>query len=131
MKYVNATAAGLLALMCVAGCNNAKSPDAVANDTAAAEQKADAKVADAQNDASKDDANMQAKVDDKAVALNNTEAKGAYDVALKQADGTHDVALEKCKAYGGDAQKKCKDQADADYDAAKANAKASEVAKTQ
>jgi hypothetical protein len=34
------------------------------------------------------------------------------------------VALQKCDALSGDSQKACKDQADAKYDLAKANAKA-------
>jgi hypothetical protein len=37
----------------------------------------------------------------------------------------------KCNAVSGDAQAKCKDMADADYNAAKANAKASEVSTRQ
>jgi hypothetical protein len=38
--------------------------------------------------------------------------------------------LAKCQGLSGGAQKKCKDQADADYAAAKANAKAGETART-
>jgi hypothetical protein len=125
------TAAGILCIALLAACNNAKSPEAVANDTAAAQSKAAKDVADAQKDAATDNAKIEAKVDDKSMELANTEAKGAYDVATKKADGMHDVALEKCKLLDGAAQKKCKDQADADYDAAKANAKRMEVSKTQ
>ena len=86
---------------------------AVANDVAAAQQSA------------------AGKVEEKSKDLNNSDAKGAYDVALAKADGDHKVALEKCEALNGDAQTKCKDMADADYDATKANAKASEVAAKQ
>jgi hypothetical protein len=50
---------------------------------------------------------------------------------LARAEGNHKVALEKCNAVSGDAQSKCKDMAGADYDAAKANAKASEVSTKQ
>jgi hypothetical protein len=88
------------------GCNNAKSPDAIANDVAKTEQKADAKV------------------DDKLKSLNNTDAKGTYDVAMTAAEGDHNVALEQCNALSGAAQKDCKDKADADYDLVKARAKA-------
>ena len=105
MKYVLLISATLLVVMGLARCNNAKSPDAVATDTAAADQKAATKVADAQNKASKDNAKMQATVDDKAADLSNTEAKGAYDVAMKQADGAHDIALQQCQALAGDSQK--------------------------
>jgi hypothetical protein len=97
--------AGAIAIA-LCGCNNAKSPDAVANDAAKTEQKAEAKV------------------DDKLKDLNNKDAKGVYDVTITAAEGDHNVALEQCKAVSGAAQKDCKDKADADYDLAKARAKA-------
>jgi hypothetical protein len=93
-------------VMALSGCNNAKSPDAVASDVAKAEQRADAKV------------------DDKLKDLNNKDAKGIYEVAMTAAEGDHKVALEQCDALSGAAQKDCKDKADADYDLAKARAKA-------
>jgi hypothetical protein len=114
----------LLLAAAVAGCNNAKSPDAVANDVAAAQAKRASEVADAKQSAAKDANSAEAKVDDKTNDLNSVNAKGAYDVAMAQADGDHKVALQKCDAVSGDAQKACKDQADAKYDLAKANAKA-------
>ncbi len=114
----------LLFAAAVSGCNNAKSPDAVAKDVAAAQAKRASEVADAKQDAAKDANSAEAKVDDKTNDLNNVNAKGAYDVAMAQADGDHKVALQKCDAVSGDAQKACKDQADAKYDLAKANAKA-------
>jgi hypothetical protein len=114
----------LLALGAVAGCNNAKSPDAVANDVANAQAKRAAEVADAKQDAAKASDKAEAKIDDKATDLNNVNAKGAYDVAMAQADGDHKVALQKCDALSGDSQKACRDQADAKYDLSKANAKA-------
>ena len=108
-----------------------QSPGAVANDVAAAQQKAAENVADVRKDASKDNVSATDKVNDKSKDLNNVEAKGAYDVALARVEGNHKVALEKCDAVSGDAQSKCKDMADADYNAAKANAKASEVSTKQ
>lgn len=125
------TALCILTLAELAGCHNAKSPDAVANDVAAAQQKAAENVANVRKDASKDNASATVKVDDKSKDLNNVEAKGAYDVALARAEGNHNVALESCNAVSGDAQSKCRDVADADYDASKANAKASEVSTKQ
>jgi hypothetical protein len=122
-KLVISTAA-VLAIAALSGCNNAKSPDAVANDVAAAQAKRASQVANAKQDAAKDENKAEAKVDDKTNDLNNVNAKGAYDVAMAQADGDHKVALQKCEAASGDAQKACKDQADAKYDLAKANAKA-------
>jgi hypothetical protein len=122
------SAVAVLAVAAVSGCNNAKSPDAVANDVAAAQAKRAATVADAKQDAAKDENKAEAKVDDKTNDLNNVNAKGAYDVAMAQADGDHKVALQKCEAVSGDTQKACKDQADAKYDLAKANAKAMQAA---
>lgn len=114
----------LLAVAAASGCNNAKSPDKVANDVASAQAKRAAEVADAKQDAAKDSNKAEAKVDDKTSDLDNVNAKGSYDVAMAQADGDHKVALQKCDAFSGDSQKACKDQADAKYDLAKANAKA-------
>jgi len=122
---------GILAFALLGGCNNAKSPDTVANDVSTAEQKSTNEVADAQKDAAKDIAAASEKVDDKSKDLNNVEAKGAYEVAMAKADGDHKVTLQQCDALSGDAQSKCKSQADADYAAAKANAKANEVAQKQ
>jgi hypothetical protein len=114
-----------------AGCNNAKSPDAVSKDVATAEQKASNEVANRENDASKDISKGADKVGDKLADLNGAAAKDAYGIALAKADGDRKVALANCEALNGDAQKNCKDQADADYNAAKANAKAAEVSDKQ
>jgi hypothetical protein len=124
MQKLMISLAALLAIGGMSGCNNAKSPDAVAKDVAAAQAKRASEVADAEQSAAKDSSKAEAKVDDKTNDLNNANAKGAYDVAMAQADGNHKVALQKCDALSGDSQKACKDQADAKYDLAKANAKA-------
>jgi hypothetical protein len=126
-----AMVAGLMALGALGGCNNAKSPDAVSGDVASAQQTANENVADAQKDAAKDNADALAKSADQNKDTIETEAKGAYDVAVARAGGDHKVALQKCEALAGDAQKNCKDRADADYDAAKANSKATETAQKQ
>ena len=76
----------LLAIAAASGCNHAKSPEAVANDVAAAQAKRASEVADAKQDA-----------------------------AMAQAAGDHKVALQKCDALSGDSQKACKDQADVRY----------------
>ena len=123
-KKTTVSLVALLAVAAASGCNNAKSPDAVANDVAAAQAKRASEVADARQEAAKDSNQAEAKVDDKTNDLNNANAKGAYDVAMAQADGDHKVALQRCDGLSGDSQKACKDQADAKYDLAKANAKA-------
>jgi hypothetical protein len=116
--------AAVLASSALAGCNNAKSPDAVAKDVADARAKRDSEVASAKQEAAKSEGKAESKVDDKTADLNNANAKGAYDVAMAQADGDHKVALQRCDSISGDSQKACKDRADAQYDLAKANAKA-------
>jgi hypothetical protein len=103
---------GTAALVMLAACNNAKSPDAAAHDIAAADKSASHEIADAQQQAQKD---MSA---------------DAYNVAIAQADGDHKVAIQKCETLQGHDQQICKDRADADYDAEKANANAAKVAQT-
>ncbi len=120
-----------LAVLFAAGCNNAKTPDVVEKDVAVAEQKAATEVAANQNDASKDIGKAADKVDDKLADLNNTVVNDAYSVAVAKADGDRKVTLAKCEALSGDAQKSCRDQADADFAAAKANAKAAQVSAKQ
>jgi hypothetical protein len=112
------------AVLLAAGCDSAKSPDTVAKDVAAAEQKAATEVANSEKAAEKDLNKAADKVDDKLIAFNNAAAKDAYDLAVAKADGDRKVALANCLSLGSDAQKSCKDQAEADYGAAKANAKA-------
>jgi hypothetical protein len=131
MNKLSVLILGMSAIIGAAGCNNAKSPDAVANDVAAAQQKSASEVADAEKSAAKKADSAETKVEEKKQDLNETEAKGAYDVATTKAEGDHKVATEKCMTLAGDAQKACKDQADAKYDMAKANAKASEAAQKQ
>jgi hypothetical protein len=120
-----------LAVLIMAGCDSAKSPETVSKDVATAEQKASTEVANSEKNAEKDLNKAADKVDDKLVAFNNTAAKDAYNLAVAKADGDRKVALANCLALGGDAQKSCKDQADADYGAAKANAKAAAVSLKQ
>jgi hypothetical protein len=120
-----------LTIAFAAGCNNAKSPDAVANDVARAEQKASTEVANSENSAAKDMGKAADKVDDKMADMNNSAAKDAYKITVAQADGDRKVALAKCTALSGDAQKRCSDQADADYNAVKAAAKSAEAGEKQ
>jgi hypothetical protein len=110
--------------LCLAACNNAKSPDTVAKDVATAEQKASTEVAKSEDSAAKDLNSAAGKVDDKVVAFNNAAAKDVYNLTIAKADGNRKIALANCESASGDAQKLCKDQVEADYAAAKANAKA-------
>jgi hypothetical protein len=112
------------AFLLAAGCDSAKSPDVVAKDVAKAEQKAETEVANSEKAAEKDLNKAADKVDDNVIAFNNAAAKDAYNLAVAKADGDRKIALANCLSLGGDAQKSCKDQAEADYGAAKADAKA-------
>jgi hypothetical protein len=125
------TSAMAMAVLIIAGCDSAKSPDTVAKDVAAAQQKATAELTNSEKAAEKDLTKAADKVDDTLVNLNNAAAKDAYNVAVAKADGDRKVALANCLALGGDAQKTCKQQAEADYGAAKANAKAAAVSLKQ
>ena len=125
------TSAMTIAVLIIAGCDSAKSPDTVAKDVAAAEQKAASEVAKSEKAAEKDLNKAADKVDDTLVNFNNAAARDAYNLAVAKADGDRKVALANCLALGGEAQKTCKDQAEADYGAAKANAKAAAVSLKQ
>ncbi len=125
-------AAGIaVAVLAITGCNSAKSPDEVAKEVSSAEQKSSAELAKSEDQAAKDLGGAADKVDDKLIAFNNDAARDAYNVAVAKADGDRKVALANCDAVSGDAQKACKHQADADFEAAKANAKAVAVSQKQ
>jgi hypothetical protein len=125
------TSAIALTIILSAGCDRPKSPDAVAKDVAAARQQASTEVANSEKDASKDIGKAADKVDDKLTDLNNVAAKDSQNIGIAKAEGDRKVRLAKCDALSGDAQKRCKESADADYNAAKANAKANAVAAKQ
>jgi hypothetical protein len=125
------TSAIAIAVFTMTGCDHAKPPETVAKDVAKAEQQAASEVASSEKNAEKDLSKAANKVDDKLADFNNTAAKEAYNLAVAKADGNRKVALANCQALGGDAQKTCKDQAEADYGAAKANAKAAALSLKQ
>jgi hypothetical protein len=125
------TSAIAVTILMAAGCDSAKSPETVSKDVAAAQQKAATEIANSEKAAEKDLNKAADKVDDKLVAFNNAAAQDAYNLVIAKADGDKKVALANCLALGGDAQKACKDQAEADYTAAKANAKAAALSVKQ
>lgn len=129
-QVVLSLSAAVLASLLLAGCQRAESPSTVAKNVAAAEQREAARIAHTHEKAERDVANAQQKVDQQAIDRDNVAVKDSYKIAMAQADGQHDVAIQQCKALSGDAQRQCKDRADADYQAARANAKALEVSRT-
>ena len=113
------------AAVALAGCNQSKSPEDVSKDVANAEQKAS-------NEVTKSEARAQSaldksydKVNDQMIHFSNEAVHQTYNGAVAKADGNRKVALATCESQSGDAQKTCKDQAEADYKAARADAKAS------
>ena len=122
---------GLLTTALMCGCNNAKSPAAVATDVAAARQQASTEVTDARQDAARSVDSAAANAGGSSKELNDVEAKSAYDVAVAQADGDHNVAIQKCLALTGEAQKSCKERADAGYEQAKTHANVTRLSKLQ
>jgi hypothetical protein len=106
MKKILVSVACAVSIACaLSACDRAKSGAQVAKDTNAAEEKAAENI-----DRSERDATHVAAVQNQQMA--DTEAEGAYRVALAQ-----------CEALSGVAQKSCRDQADANYQLAKASAK--------
>jgi len=85
-------------------CNKAEDPAEVRADVAEARSEATQDVAEAQVD------------------MNQNVMEGQEETALAKAEGDHKVAIEQCEALPGDQQKACKDEADANYEAAKAAA---------
>jgi hypothetical protein len=112
------------AALALAGCNKSKSPEDVAKDVANAEQKASNEVTKSEDHAQKALDKDYEKVNDQEIKFNNDAAHQTYNVDVAKADGDRKVALAACESQSGDAQKACRDQAEADYRAARANARA-------
>ena len=80
------------------------------------EERAEEKVASADKDVRNDQRNEQ-----------HVAAVQGEDVAQTRAQGERDIALAKCEALNGERQQACKDQANAAYDMAVAQAKQNRV----
>ncbi len=126
MTRVNFLLTATLAMMlaALAGCNQAKSPETVANDVAKATESAEKRDAKAEERAEKTDAAVTNDLSKDVDKANDKEVRTAADDAVTQAEGENKIALAKCEALGGDAQKACKDQANAQLDVVKQRAKA-------
>ena len=109
-----------------AGCHHAAAP-VTEEDVAKAQADAQKEIDQARLEARKDVKNAlkQAGADSKNVTV--ARVTGSFDVAMANADGDHKVAIERCLLLVPDAQQPCKDQADAQYQAAAASAKAARV----
>jgi HD-GYP domain-containing protein (c-di-GMP phosphodiesterase class II) len=113
------------AALALAGCNKSKSPEDVSKDVAKAEQKANNEVTKSEEHAQRALDKSYEKINNQEIKFNNDAARQAYNVAIAKADGNRKVALATCESQSGDAQKACKDQAEADYKTARADARVS------
>jgi hypothetical protein len=123
--YVLAAGVALLGL---AGCQQASSPATVESKVASARHDVAQKEVAALQRQARTDATAES---DEVSALQHAEAKkadSAYDVALTEADGRHTIAVARCAAMAGDAQRNCRDQADAALALSKADAEAARSA---
>ncbi|HEV2700869.1 MAG TPA: hypothetical protein VGV09_04510, partial [Steroidobacteraceae bacterium] len=104
-------------------CYHAKSPDTVAQDTAAAESKADAATGKVEDRAADKIKGAQTVVGDEQAAAAHTRAVEFEKVADSRAQGDHKVALARCESMAGEAQKACRQQADAAFTTAQDRAR--------
>jgi hypothetical protein len=121
----------LFAALALAGCDQSKSPEAVSKDVAKAEQRANNEVTKSEERAQSALDKSYEKVNDQEIKFNNDAAHQTYNVAIAKADGNRKVALATCESQTGDSQKACKDQAEADYRTARADARGSAEAAVQ
>jgi hypothetical protein len=121
----------VVATLALAGCNNSKSPEDVSKDVANAEQKANNELKKSEDRAQSALDKSYEKVSDQEIKFNNDATHQTYNVAIAKADGNRKVALATCESQTGDAQKACKDQAEAYYNTARADAKASATVAAQ
>jgi hypothetical protein len=104
-------------------CDRPKTAVQVDKDTASAEQSATENTAKAEKEAAEKSASARSDVRDEQRDLGHVNAIQGQKVADTEAEGAHKIALARCEGLAGTAQKSCKDQADADFEAAKAKAK--------
>jgi hypothetical protein len=121
----------VMALGLMAGCHSNKTPQTTAQDVAAAQQEAQREVDRARTEAAKDLKSAAKVTGGSSKGVAQAKAEGAYDIAMVKADGDHNVATEKCMTLQASMQQACKDQADAEYETAKAAARATRVARQQ
>jgi hypothetical protein len=115
--------AALFATCVLNACNQAKSPEKVATDTAKAENTAAENAAKAEQSAGEKVGSAQNVVRDEKAAEAHTAAVQAEKVADTKAQGEHKVALAQCERLSGEPQKACKEQADTALQVAEDEAK--------
>jgi hypothetical protein len=121
-----ALAAVLVTVLC--GCHRNQAKIATQADVAAAQDEARKEVAQAHVEARKDVKNAVKETGGEATNVAAARVIGAFDIAMAQADGDHKIAIMKCMTLDVASQQPCKQQADAQFQAATAQAKAARVA---
>jgi hypothetical protein len=122
----------MVASLALAGCNQSKSPEDVSKDVAKAEQKASNEVTKSEVRAQSALDKSYEKINNQEIKFNNDAVHQTYNVAIAKADGNRKVAMATCESQSGEAQRACKDQAEADYKTARADARTiAEVAAEQ
>jgi hypothetical protein len=120
---VISTALGIVALLALAACNQAKSPDTVQKDVNKAEDSGAEKIVRAEDKEAKVDARQDSKVESAIDSANSKTGAASVDTIVAQAEADTRVALARCEALAGAQQKACRDEANAQLDLVKARAK--------
>jgi hypothetical protein len=113
-------------------CGCAKQgPQATGQDVEAAKQEADKEVAQARVEATKDVKSAVKTAGAHSNDVARAKAMADYDVAMAKAEGDHKVETERCMTLQASAVKACEDQANAQFETAKSDAKVTRVARQQ
>jgi hypothetical protein len=116
--------AGLAALLLTVGCHSKTPPPATSQDVEAAQEEAQRQIAQARLEAAKDVKSAAKIAGSNSRDVAYARMTAAYDLAMVTAESQHTVTLEHCKTLQPALVQACNDHADADYESAKAKAKA-------
>jgi len=111
----------------VNACYQAKTPAQVAQDTAAAENRADAATQKAEQHAAERIDSRQTLVSDEQKDAAHTRAVELEKIADTRAQGDHRIALAQCESLSGESQKACRERADAAFTTAEDRARQAKV----
>ncbi|HEY3784713.1 MAG TPA: hypothetical protein VGL55_05485 [Steroidobacteraceae bacterium] len=110
-------------LLLIAGCHKAESPEKVQQDLTSASHSGAKDTLKAEKDEAKVDSRADSNMATAQEKADRDKGGAAADTALTEAEGAHKVALAKCEGLAGDRQGACKDEADAQFEEAKAKTK--------
>jgi hypothetical protein len=111
------------ALLPLASCQPAKTPQPTARDVEDARQQAARELSQARVEASKDVHSAQKIAGSGSREARQAKATASYDIAMAKADGDHEIATVNCLTLTEPMLQACREHADGDYEAAKAAAK--------